>query len=128
MPFEQQKIKHMPTKLVKFNKYKHKKAKWITQGLLNLIRFRDRLYIRLKREKPNTLEYNTIFINLKTFNSILKRSIRAAKKTHFEIKIHVENNKYYFFKKHQKRILSQKAIGRWQCHRDYKPIRYCKSF
>ena len=79
------KDKHMPTKLVKFNKYKHKKAKWITQGLLNSIRFRDRLYARLKREKPNTLEYNTIFINLKTFNSILKRSIRAANKIHFEI-------------------------------------------
>ena len=74
------KDKHMPTKLVKFNKYKHKKTKWITQGLLNSIRFKDRLYARLKREKSNTLEYNTIFINLKTFNSILKRSIRAAKK------------------------------------------------
>ena len=31
------KNKHMPGKLVKFNKYKHKKSTWITQGLLKLI-------------------------------------------------------------------------------------------
>ena len=28
------KNKHMPSKWVKFNKYKHKKSSWITQGLL----------------------------------------------------------------------------------------------
>ena len=49
------KYENMPTKLVKLNKYKHMKAKWIPQGLLNSIRFRDRLYVRLKKEKPTTL-------------------------------------------------------------------------
>ena len=33
--------KHMSSKLVKFNKYKHKKSKWITKGLLNAIRLLD---------------------------------------------------------------------------------------
>ena len=28
---KQAKNKHMPCKLIKFNKYKHKKSKWITQ-------------------------------------------------------------------------------------------------
>ena len=28
----------------KFNKYKHKKSKWITYGILKSIRFRDNLY------------------------------------------------------------------------------------
>ena len=28
------KNKYMPSKLVKFNKHKHKKSTWITQGLL----------------------------------------------------------------------------------------------
>ena len=38
------KEKHMPCKLVKFKKHKHKKSKWITQGLLKSIRYRDKLY------------------------------------------------------------------------------------
>ena len=33
---------HMPNKLVKFNRYKHKKSIWITHGLLTSIRYRDK--------------------------------------------------------------------------------------
>ena len=39
--------KHMTGKFVKFNKYKHKKSKWITYGILKSIRFRDNLYKKL---------------------------------------------------------------------------------
>ena len=35
--------KHMTGKFIKFNKYKHKKSKWITYGILKSIRFRDNL-------------------------------------------------------------------------------------
>ena len=38
------KTKHMPNKLVKFNRYKHKKSAWITQGLITSIRYRDKMY------------------------------------------------------------------------------------
>ena len=38
--------KHLPTKKVKYNKYKHKDATWITQGIMNSIKFRDDLYKR----------------------------------------------------------------------------------
>ena len=31
---QEAKNKHLPTKKVKFNKYKHKKNKWITRGIL----------------------------------------------------------------------------------------------
>ena len=41
---KQAKNKHMPCKLIKCNKYKHMKSKWITQGLLKSIRSRDKLY------------------------------------------------------------------------------------
>ena len=41
---EKTKNTHMTSKLVKYNKYKHKKSKWITRGLLRSIRFRDNLY------------------------------------------------------------------------------------
>ena len=37
------KNKCMSSKIVQFNKYKHKKSSWITQGLLKSIRYRDQL-------------------------------------------------------------------------------------
>ena len=70
---------HMTSKLVKYNKYKHKKSKWITSGLLRSIRFRDNLYKKIKLTNPASLEYETLRINLKTYNKILRTSICAAK-------------------------------------------------
>ena len=67
---EKAKNKHMLCKLVKFNKYKHKKSKWITRGLLNSIRFRDNLYKRMKLTNPTSREYEIIYINIKTYNKI----------------------------------------------------------
>ena len=64
---------------VKFNKYKHKKSKWITYGILKSIRFRDNLYTKLKLTNPVLREYEILYINLQTYNTILKRSIRVAK-------------------------------------------------
>ena len=78
------KNKHMPGKLVKFYKYKHKKSTWITQGLLKSIRYRDKLYKQFKLTNPNSPNYETISINLKTYNGILKTNIHAAKQIYFE--------------------------------------------
>ena len=46
--------KHMTGKFVKFNKYKHKKSKWITYGILKSIRFRDNLYKKIEINEPGT--------------------------------------------------------------------------
>ena len=43
------KEKHLPKKMVKFDKRKHKKAKWMTNGLLKSINTKDRLYNKLIR-------------------------------------------------------------------------------
>ena len=67
---------HMTSKLVKYNKYKHKKSKWITSGLLRSIRFRDNLYKKIKLTNPASIEYETLRINLKTYNNILKMLIQ----------------------------------------------------
>ena len=85
------KDKHMPTKLMKFNKYKHKKSMWITQGILRSIQYRDKLYKKLKLTHSNSSNYEIININLKTYNTTLKHTIRAAKKVYFE-------NRFYRFK------------------------------
>ena len=77
--------KHMTGKFVKFNKYKHKKSKWITYGILKSIRFRDNLYKKLKLTNPVLREYDILYTNLQTYNKILKRSIREAKQRFFRI-------------------------------------------
>ena len=38
------KSEHMPIKSVKFNKYKHKKYKWISKGIIKSIVIKDKLY------------------------------------------------------------------------------------
>ena len=78
------KDKHMPTKLVKFNKYKHNKSIWITQGILRSIQYRDKLYEQLNLTHPNSYNYEIININLKPYNTILKHIIRASKNVYFE--------------------------------------------
>ena len=61
----------MTSKLVKYNKYNYKKLKWITRGLLRSIRLRDNLYKTIKLTIPASIEYETLRINLKTYNKIL---------------------------------------------------------
>ena len=77
---EKTKKTHMTSKLVKYNKYKHKQSKWITRGLLRSLRFRDNLYKKIKLTNPASREYETLRIHLKTYNTILRTSICAAKK------------------------------------------------
>ena len=80
----QAKNKYIMSKLVKFNKYKHKKSTWITQGLLAPIRHRDKLYKKIKLTNPDSREHEMLLINLKTYNVILKRSFRIGKQSYFE--------------------------------------------
>ena len=64
---------------------------WITQGILRAIQYRDKLYKQLKLTHPNSSNYGIFNINLNTYNTILKHTIRAAKKGYFE-------NRFYRFK------------------------------
>ena len=77
------KERHFTAKTVRFDKYKHKKNSWITRGILNSIKFRDKLYVKLKKTSPNTSLYNTLKINLSTYNKILKENIKQAKNIHY---------------------------------------------
>ena len=75
-----------------FNRYKHKKSAWITQGILTSIRYRDKMYKQLKLTNPTSGNYETIKINLKTYNTILKKNIRAAKQVYFESRFSLFRN------------------------------------
>ena len=56
---------------------------WITQGIFRSIQYRDKLYEQLILTHPNSSNYEIIYINLKTYNTILKHTIRAVKKSIF---------------------------------------------
>ena len=69
--------------MVNFNKYRHKKNMWITRGIMNSIKFRDKLYKKLKSTPVNSTLYDTFRINLSTYNRILKSNIRLAKTQYY---------------------------------------------
>ena len=75
---------HLPSKLVRFNKYKHKKSKWISRGIINSIKYRDNLYKVHKMTDPDSIDYSIQAENLKIFNSLLKRTIREAKQIFYD--------------------------------------------
>ncbi len=81
---QQAKIKHIPEKLVKFNKYNHKMPRWITKGILRSNKYKDELYQKHRMTDPHSTEFDTQKVNLKTYNNILRKSIRLAKKTYYE--------------------------------------------
>ena len=60
---------------IKFNKY---------IIILKSIKYRDNLHNQLKRLNPTSIEHCIKTSNLKTYISILKRSIRAAKLLYYE--------------------------------------------
>jgi len=88
----QLKDKHLPIKYVKFNRHKHKKAKWITKGLIKSIKYRDRLY----RDLHTTLSTSDAFqrkkTNLATYNGILKKAIRNAKLNYYNSQFNQNKN------------------------------------
>ena len=87
--------KHFPTQLVKFNKYKHKRSPWITDGILKSLKYRDKLYRKLKDRDPNSPIYETLLINFNTYNGILRKTIRQAKQAYYfsQFNIHRKDSK-----------------------------------
>ena len=80
----QAKQKHLPYRRVTFNKHKHKNSKWITKGIVRSISYRDKLYLKLKRTPVDSERHSILKLNLNTYQSILKRLIRDAKKQYYQ--------------------------------------------
>ena len=59
--------KCFPIKEVKFNKYKHKIAPWITNGILRSMKFRDKLYVKWKKCDPFC--FSTLTLNIDGINT-----------------------------------------------------------
>ena len=72
--------KHFSNRRVKVNKDWHKLSPWITTWLIKSIKFRDKLYERLKSCPRDNPEHNRIEYNLKADNGYLNQCIRTAKR------------------------------------------------
>ena len=77
------KDKFLPSKRVRFNKYKHKNKNWITLGILKSIHTRDKLYTKYKSCKHTNDNYNLNKTRYNNFNRILKKAINEAKNKYY---------------------------------------------
>ncbi len=59
---------------MKFNKYKHKKSKWVTFGIIKSIQYRDNLYKKqqLRPTDDMSAQFATNTTNLKNLHSTCK--------------------------------------------------------
>ena len=81
---QEAKTKHLPIKRIKFNKYKHKKCKWITNGILKSIKTKNIIYKMLKQTNPANVEaFETLKIRFNRFHNILRQSIKEAKQIYY---------------------------------------------
>jgi hypothetical protein len=80
---------HFPIQKVKYKKYEHKCSFWITNGIMKSLKFRDKLFRRLKNLKHNSVKYNTTKVNLHTYNTILNKTIRLAKNRYYTSQFNV---------------------------------------
>jgi len=78
------KNKHFPIVTVKFDRRKHKKSPWITNGLIKSINYRDKLFCKLKKTNSENENYETLKVNLKTYNNMLKKAIHDEKRQFYE--------------------------------------------
>ena len=81
--FSTLKEKYLPKRRVIFNKRKHSKKPWLTQGLLNSINAKDKLYKRLLQTPTDSPDYQQLKTNVKTYKNIIRRAIMHAKRDYY---------------------------------------------
>ena len=59
--------------------YKHKKENWISTGNLHSIKYRDKLYRKLKQTAPTDAAFSILSVYLSAYKKILNKTIRNAK-------------------------------------------------
>ena len=74
---------HIPRKIRKFNKRKHKKEKWMTNDLLLQIVKKKRKYVEWKSTPITHDNYEQIRQNFKIYEKDTIKNIREAKKQYF---------------------------------------------
>ena len=57
------KAKHLAPKTVKLKKHKHKLSQWMANGILNSIKYRDKIFLKLKALSNGTDLHNRLSEN-----------------------------------------------------------------
>ena len=83
---------HFPLKVVKFNKHKHKKSKWMTHTLLTEIKKRDELYRSLNSTKPETYNYTVKEAELKLKVKEVRKLKRETKAEYYNLEFNKSKN------------------------------------
>ena len=78
------KSKHIPKKIKKFNKRKHKKEKWMTNELLIKIVEKNKLYVKWKTTPINLEKYEEIKKQFKECEKNVIKLIKEAKQQYFD--------------------------------------------
>ena len=84
--------KQIDSKRFKYNKYRHKKCKWITFGLLESVELRDNLYRELIKTPICSENYMNKNKYLRTYNRIINCSKTCLKKRYYADKFHKNKN------------------------------------
>ena len=77
------KEKHLPKKVVRFDRKKHKINPWLTAGILKSINSKDKLYKTLLQTPKDSQSYPAILSNFKAYKNIIRRSIMHAKRDYY---------------------------------------------
>ena len=73
--------KHLPTKIVKYNKKKHKKSCWMTYGILESINNKNKLNEGFIQTDKNNIDlFNTPKNEYHIYRARLRRTVREAKR------------------------------------------------
>lgn len=73
----------LPTKVVKFNKKKHKITPWITYGIIRSINQRNKLYKKMKKTNVTHVNYTTRRNTFNDYRNTLRKTIANAKKLYY---------------------------------------------
>ena len=76
------KANRLPKKSQRFNRYKHKKEKWMSSALLKSVVHKNKLYRDWKSKTDNN-EYQINQVNFKTYERILKNMIEESKQKYY---------------------------------------------
>ena len=80
------KEKNLPTKRVRFDKYKHKVCDWMTYGLMESIKQKDKLYVKLLKTNPRDVKYDEIEKELSEYQAKIQTCKRKLKSDYYAAK------------------------------------------
>ena len=78
------KSKHIPKRIKKFNKRRHKKERWMTDELLAQVIKKNEMYVDWKTTPIAHPDYEKVKFNFKGYEKIVLKEIERAKRDYFD--------------------------------------------